>query len=230
MKKYVICLLSSAALAGLVAGAAKADPIGIQLSETGYATLTSINAGIGSLTIGPIAYGTFSSLSVTGYDTDELGGWPSLLDGNSINTSTSKGGTLDIKVSSQNLLSAGGFLSSFTNNGMPAGWTVEEKTWASASDTLFATGTLLSDHTFTCLAGICGAQLSNPGAVAGPSGLISVTDEFLITAPTRGSSQESINLNGVPEPSTWAMMLLGFAGVGFVAYRQKKGRMAFRVA
>jgi hypothetical protein len=30
----------------------------------------------------------------------------------------------------------------------------------------------------------------------------------------------------VPEPSTWAMMLLGFAGLGFVGYRQarKAGR------
>ena len=27
--------------------------------------------------------------------------------------------------------------------------------------------------------------------------------------------------SGVPEPSTWAMMLLGFAGVGFMAYRRK---------
>jgi hypothetical protein len=26
---------------------------------------------------------------------------------------------------------------------------------------------------------------------------------------------------GVPEPSTWSMMLLGFAGVGCVAYRRK---------
>jgi hypothetical protein len=26
---------------------------------------------------------------------------------------------------------------------------------------------------------------------------------------------------GVPEPSTWAMMLLGFAGIGFIAYRRK---------
>jgi hypothetical protein len=26
---------------------------------------------------------------------------------------------------------------------------------------------------------------------------------------------------GVPEPSTWAMMLLGFAGIGFTAYRRK---------
>jgi hypothetical protein len=27
---------------------------------------------------------------------------------------------------------------------------------------------------------------------------------------------------GVPEPSTWAMMLLGFAGLGFVGYRKAK--------
>jgi sugar lactone lactonase YvrE len=26
---------------------------------------------------------------------------------------------------------------------------------------------------------------------------------------------------GIPEPSTWAMMILGFAGVGFMAYRRK---------
>jgi PEP-CTERM motif len=26
---------------------------------------------------------------------------------------------------------------------------------------------------------------------------------------------------GVPEPSTWAMLLLGFAGIGFMAYRRK---------
>ena len=28
-------------------------------------------------------------------------------------------------------------------------------------------------------------------------------------------------ISAVPEPSTWAMMLLGFAGVGFMAYRRK---------
>jgi hypothetical protein len=27
---------------------------------------------------------------------------------------------------------------------------------------------------------------------------------------------------GVPEPSTWAMMLLGFAGVGYLTYRRRK--------
>jgi len=28
-------------------------------------------------------------------------------------------------------------------------------------------------------------------------------------------------VGAVPEPATWAMMLLGFAGVGFIAYRRK---------
>ena len=30
----------------------------------------------------------------------------------------------------------------------------------------------------------------------------------------------------VPEPSTWAMMLLGFAGLGFAGYRRAKAAVA----
>ena len=30
-----------------------------------------------------------------------------------------------------------------------------------------------------------------------------------------------VSISAVPEPSTWAMMLLGFLGMGFVAYRRK---------
>jgi PEP-CTERM motif-containing protein len=33
---------------------------------------------------------------------------------------------------------------------------------------------------------------------------------------------------GVPEPSTWAMMILGFAGVGFMAYRRRHQASALR--
>ncbi|KRQ94718.1 hypothetical protein CQ12_04090 [Bradyrhizobium jicamae] len=33
----------------------------------------------------------------------------------------------------------------------------------------------------------------------------------------------------VPEPSTWAMLILGFAGVGFMAYRRKNQGSAFRI-
>jgi PEP-CTERM motif len=35
----------------------------------------------------------------------------------------------------------------------------------------------------------------------------------------------------VPEPSTWAMMILGFAGIGFMAYRRsRKNAMALTAA
>jgi hypothetical protein len=34
----------------------------------------------------------------------------------------------------------------------------------------------------------------------------------------------------VPEPSTWAMMILGFCGVGFLAYRRKQNGAALRLA
>jgi hypothetical protein len=34
----------------------------------------------------------------------------------------------------------------------------------------------------------------------------------------------------VPEPGTWAMMILGFAGVGFMAYRRRDQGSAFRFA
>jgi hypothetical protein len=34
----------------------------------------------------------------------------------------------------------------------------------------------------------------------------------------------------VPEPSTWAMMILGFAGVGFMAYRRKRSGSALTAA
>jgi hypothetical protein len=37
-----------------------------------------------------------------------------------------------------------------------------------------------------------------------------------------GSIGASTLVSGVPEPSTWAMMILGFAGVGFMAYRRRK--------
>ena len=39
---------------------------------------------------------------------------------------------------------------------------------------------------------------------------------------------ESIT-TAVPEPSSWAMMILGFAGVGFLAYRRRSGAATLRI-
>lgn len=44
----------------------------------------------------------------------------------------------------------------------------------------------------------------------GPDGLADLSDSLGFTLTS-----------GVPEPSTWAMMMLGFAGLGFMAYRRR---------
>ena len=41
-----------------------------------------------------------------------------------------------------------------------------------------------------------------------------------------GATSLSVITTAVPEPSTWAMMLLGFAGVGYGVYRRKKAAAA----
>jgi hypothetical protein len=68
------------------------------------------------------------------------------------------------------------------------------------------------------------------------SGLSNGLFEFSFAAPvtsvTFSSTQNSLEVasvsSGVPEPSTWAMMLIGFTGLGYAAYRKTKTkRMAF---
>jgi hypothetical protein len=57
-----------------------------------------------------------------------------------------------------------------------------------------------------------------PGNVyAGVAG----NDLVVAVAGTEGQVGNSPLNSSVPEPSTWAMLLLGFAGVGFMAYRRK---------
>jgi PEP-CTERM motif len=44
---------------------------------------------------------------------------------------------------------------------------------------------------------------------------LAVGDQLILDVTTKG------NTPVIPEPSTWAMLLLGFAGLGFVGYRRK---------
>jgi PEP-CTERM motif len=46
-----------------------------------------------------------------------------------------------------------------------------------------------------------------------------------VTGQTTGALVTTFN--GVPEPSTWAMMMLGFAGLGFAGYRASRRSAAF---
>jgi hypothetical protein len=44
---------------------------------------------------------------------------------------------------------------------------------------------------------------------------------FATTSQNIPFSGNAVIAGAVPEPSTWAMMILGFAGIGFMAYRRK---------
>ena len=47
-------------------------------------------------------------------------------------------------------------------------------------------------------------------------------DTVILTSSTNALEIDNIS-SAVPEASTWAMMILGFLGVGFMAYRRKNG-------
>jgi choice-of-anchor C domain-containing protein len=50
------------------------------------------------------------------------------------------------------------------------------------------------------------------------------------TYPTAfGPALDNVSVTAVPEPSTWAMMILGFLGVGLVAHRRKR-KLAWSLA
>ena len=45
-----------------------------------------------------------------------------------------------------------------------------------------------------------------------------------------GNYLYSVAVGAVPEPSTWAMTILGFCGLGFMAYRRRQHGTALSVA
>jgi hypothetical protein len=68
------------------------------------------------------------------------------------------------------------------------------------------------------------------GTIVPTANPFSLTLEAAITRTTAGTTTGDLNISAVPEPSTWAMMILGFIGVGFMAYRRKDKPSGFRFA
>ena len=65
--------------------------------------------------------------------------------------------------------------------------------------------------------------------VTGINGLNTVSFSFSDSSRSQGSiGLDSVSVAAVPEPSTWAMIMLGFAGIGFMAYRRKGNTPALR--
>lgn len=82
-----------------------------------------------------------------------------------------------------------------------------------------------SGQTFWCLNAGNAACLSNVSQFVVPEFYSNLSSQF-----TEGKTgNEVFAVAAVPEPSTWAMMILGFVGVGFMAYRRRNST-SLRVA
>ena len=70
---------------------------------------------------------------------------------------------------------------------------------------------------------ILGLYLISPTTLFdGGGAVIDTADSSLyLNGNPVGTAYGTFVVAGVPEPSTWAMLLLGFAGLGFMAYRRK---------
>jgi len=72
---------------------------------------------------------------------------------------------------------------------------------------------------------------TTPATYTGPSGTFAFQLVYGECCGAPGDLSISLPLtSAVPEPSTWAMMILGFFGVGFMAYRRKQNGPVLRLA
>jgi hypothetical protein len=103
----------------------------------------------------------------------------------------------------------GGFLNYGTSNGLN-------------TISVFNGATLIETDTLTFATG----GGTNTGLFLGFSEATPITS-FVLTGAFIGLTNLTVVASAVPEPATWAMMILGFLGVGFMAYRRKQNGSAF---
>ena len=66
----------------------------------------------------------------------------------------------------------------------------------------------------------------NGGIKPGGTDIFSLEDQVQIN----GQGALVVTQGSVPEPSTWAMMILGFGGIDFMAYRRSRKSAAIAAA
>jgi PEP-CTERM motif len=215
-------------LAGLVAAGAIAG-LSVPAPAATISIGTALNGGAITLrasgaTPGPASF----SGPVGGYNINVVDGTD--LTAASLNSNAQDATTagtsdvLDIFVSVSGITGLSGLktaLTGLTVNFLTAGWTVTESTFEDNTNTVFGMANSLTTHTFTLgpdtFSGFASVTVTTP---------FSVTELYEISSNgLRGAANDTIDLSAVvPEPSTWAMLGIGFAGLGFVGYRKARAR------
>jgi hypothetical protein len=141
-------------------------------------------------------------------------------------TSTGTLDVLDIYVSVSDITGLSGLktaLTGLTTNFLTAGWTVTESTFEDNTNTVFGMAHLLTTHTFAT-----GPDTFSRFASVDVTSPFSVTELYQISSGgLTGAANDTIDLTAVvPEPSTWALMGIGFAFLGFVGLRSRKASVS----
>ena len=93
------------------------------------------------------------------------------------------------------------------------------------TESFLLNGTMVASKTFPAAAGSASAFAPTP------AGLLSSESEGIAATFTKGFQDQEATVEFaatvVPEPSTWAMIMLGFAGLCFAGYRRAHGGAAF---
>jgi hypothetical protein len=143
---------------------------------------------------------------------------PNILGSTSFQINAGEGGTLRVFVTSQgNTDVSNSWISSFTSNSLPTGWSVREQTFIDTANGLFtttgATVTQLGNTLFNAI----GTSVS---AALAPSGNnYSVTHLYTIVATGTGSALSTITL-ATPLPGALGLFATGL--LGLCALRRKR--------
>jgi hypothetical protein len=87
---------------------------------------------------------------------------------------------------------------------------------------LFDGSPRLSQDGLLWVGGVNGAD-ENIFFLSGFYYILDVYNQASTDGPYFSASVIDLSITAVPEPTTWALMALGFAGLGFMAYRRKSG-------
>jgi hypothetical protein len=214
-------LLTAIAVLAVALGAtsmALADTITIGLGAVPVAVAS--NGGAVPLSYANPAYGGFS-VSVTATGSPWL--FEPNMDTNTIDVSSGTAGTLWIWVTEQGITSPTGvnnFVSGFTSNLLPAGWTVTEATYVDAANGLFTTISPLASASFNAI-----GSTSSTNSTPSLSNPFSETEVFEITSVacngTNCNTSDTIDIHAVtPEPAT--LSLVGMGLLGLLGLRKKR--------
>jgi len=183
------------------------------------------NAPPGSGSFQTVAGGSsLGAWTVTGDSVDFIGNYwngPSATGGNSVDLNGNGQGGITQTFD----LAAGTYVLGFYLSGNPDGAPATKSVGVTLAPTTPATS-----NTYTYLATINGDKSLNydfHSIVFTTTGAAETLSFFSNDAGFYGGVIGGVTISAVPEPSTWAMMMLGFAGLGFVTYlRRNKAAIA----